>query len=508
MSGDRSRPAWPLSLAMVAVVAFWAVAVLPAVTLPMTDPDTWWHIRAGQDILRDGVIPSTDTWSIAGAGRSWTSQDWLSNVILALGFGIGPLGATLLSVLYGLIGLASISMLWNAIHVRRPTVGWLAPAAWLLLGLILAAPVLGVRVQVVDLFFTAAVVNVLWRYLAYRRTRTLVLLPIIAMAWVNLHAGFPMLFLLSGAVVAGEASDRWLRRDPDGDPLRWRELGWLAGTTAAAAIALVLNPNGAAIYRYPFDTLAIGALSSFVGEWQPARLGAPAGQLLAAFVVVGLLPTLLLAGRRLRIGDGLILVGLTFMAVTAVRFLLITGPVGCAVVCVALAPVISASQLGRSSARLMTRLARARRGGERVIVGALIAVLLALGLGLTALRVSPPGQEAAVAEAYPVRAVDWLEDHEVGSRIFNRFEWGGYLGLRLPQRPIFIDGRADIYGNEIILAYVDAISVTGDPQELFDQHRIDHVLYPADSTLGQWLAASPSWEEVYSDEVASVWASR
>lgn len=508
MSGDGFRPAWHLNLAMVAVVAFWAVAVLPAVTLPMTDPDTWWHIRAGQEILREGAISTADTWSIAGVGRPWTSQDWLSNVGLALGFQTGPWGPTLLSLLYGLIGLASVAVMSNAIRVRRPSIGWLAPAAWLLLGLVLAAPVLGVRVQVVDLLFTAAVVNILWRYLASRQLRTLLLLPPVALAWVNLHAGFPLLFLVSGAVLVGEAVDRWLGRQPDGPPLHWGKLGWLAGAMAAAALALVVNPNGPLIYRYPFDTIGIEALSSFVGEWQPARLGAPAGQLLAVFIVIGLMPALLVARDRIRTGDGLVLIGLVFMAVTAVRFLLVAGPVGSAIVCVALAPAISASPIGRSAAGLVRRLARPRRGREGVAVGALIACLVVIGLGLTAFRVAPRGQETAVAEVYPVRAVDWLAAHKVGGRVFNRYEWGGYLGLRLPERPIFIDGRAELYGHDIIVAYVDAISITADPQALFDRYGIDHILYPQDSTLGRWLAQSPSWEQVYADDVASVWASR
>lgn len=506
MSGLSGR--WSPSFAAVAVAAFWAIAVVPATTLPMTDPDTWWHIRAGLDVLTTAAIPAVDTWSIASDGRAWTSQDWLSNVLLALGFRSGSWGPTLLSIAYGLMGIAAIWLLWDAIRVRRPSIDWLARPAWLLLGLVLAAPVLGVRVQVVDLLLTALVVNVLWRYLAHRRRAILVWLPVVAVAWVNLHAGFPLLFLVGGAVTAGEAADRWLHREVEAGPLRWPEVGWLAVALGVAAVVLMLNPNGPAIYAYPFDTLGIGVLASFVGEWQPARLDAPAGQLLALFIVVGVLPTLLFAGSRLRTADGLILIGLTFMALTAVRFLLVAGPVGAAIVCLALAPVLSASRIGRSSARVLARLARPRRGLGGVLSAVLVAGVLLIGLGLAAVRVAPAGQAAAVSERYPVRAVDWLAEHQPGERIFNRYEWGGYLGLRLPERLIFIDGRADVYGDEILLEYVDAISVVGDPQQLFDRYGIDHVLYPPDTTLGHWLSESDAWEEVYADGVGSVWVSR
>jgi hypothetical protein len=151
-------------------------------------------------------------------------------------------------------------------------------------------------------------------------------------------------------------------------------------------------------------------------------------------------------------------------------------------------------------------MSRLRRGPAGAVYAALALVLAVAGIGLAFARVSPSAQTAAVAETFPVDAVAWLEDNPAGERIFNRYEWGGYLGLRLPDRPIFIDGRADVYDDEILLEYVDAISVVGDPQDVFDRYGIDHVLYPADSTLGRWLNESDDWEVVYADDVASVWA--
>ena len=204
-------------------------------------------------------------------------------------------------------------------------------------------------------------------------------------------------------------------------------------------------------------------------------------------MLVGILPTLLLGHDRLRTGDGLVLVGLTFMAVTAVRFLLVAGPIGAAIVCLVLAPIISASRFGRSGSRTLARLGRTRRGTAAILTTGLTIAVVVAGIGLAALRIAPAAQANAVAETYPVDAVSWLEDNRPGERIFNRYEWGGYLGLRLPDRPIFIDGRADVYDDEILLEYVDTISVVGDPQETFDRYGIDHILYPADSTLGRWL---------------------
>jgi hypothetical protein len=493
------------STSAVGVTAFWAIAVLGAAVLPMTDPDTWWHIRVGREILDAGAIPSVDTWSLAGAGRPWVSQDWASNILLALLYVDDTWGPTLVSLAYGAMVVASMGLLWNAIGVRVPAVGWLARSAWLLVGLVLAAPVLGGRVQVVDLLLTAATVNVLWRHLAQPRSWHLVALPLIALAWVNLHAGWPLLFLIGGAIVVGEAVDTWLRRAAEAAPASVSRLARLSLSLALAAVALSANPNGPAIYAYPFDTLEIGALSAFVGEWQPASLDLPAGQLLALFVVAAVAPALLLA-RRLRTADVLVLLGLTFMAVTAVRFVLVAGPIGAAVVCLAVAPAVSATSLGRSTDSLIARTGGTPRGPRGAVNGVLAVLVLAIGVGLVAARITPAAQDAAISERFPVDAVNWMNANEPGSRMFNHYEWGGYLGLQRPGSPIFIDGRADVYGDEIIREYVEVISTNDDPAAYFDRYAIDHVVYPTGSTLAGWLEASDGWRTVYDDEVASIWA--
>ncbi|MDP9467535.1 MAG: hypothetical protein M3P32_02175, partial [Chloroflexota bacterium] len=205
-SGLTRRQAIPASTA--AVVGFFAAAVLPRASWPLIDGDVWWHIRAGEDVLRSGSVAHVDTWSIVGAGRPWISQDWLSNVLLAIGNGAGPWGQTALSVLFGALSVLAFWILWRAIALRVPGIGWASRLVWLSIGLVLAGPVMGVRVQVFDLLLGTTVVWVLWRYQVDPRRRWLTALPAIAAVWANLHAGWVLLFLLGGAVVVGEVADR------------------------------------------------------------------------------------------------------------------------------------------------------------------------------------------------------------------------------------------------------------------------------------------------------------
>jgi hypothetical protein len=87
-----------VAAATAAVIGFFVAAVFPRATWPLIDGDVWWHIRAGEEVLQTGSVPRTDTWSIVGQGMRWISQDWLSNVLLALGYRLGELGPTVLSL--------------------------------------------------------------------------------------------------------------------------------------------------------------------------------------------------------------------------------------------------------------------------------------------------------------------------------------------------------------------------------------------------------------------------
>jgi hypothetical protein len=46
---------------------------------------------------------------------------------------------------------------------------------------------------------------------------------------------------------------------------------------------------------------------------------------------------------------------------------------------------------------------------------------------------------------YPVDAVEFLAREPVSPRLFNEVAFGGYLIWRFPERPVFIDGRNEIY---------------------------------------------------------------
>lgn len=486
-----------MPLAAVAVAAFFAAVVLPRATLPMADGDAWWHIHAGEEILATGRVPDANAWTIAGEGYRWTSQDWLSNVGMAVLFDAGPWGVGLLSLAFGLAVVAAFGLLWHAIGRRAP-IGWLARLLWLTAGLVVAGPIIGIRVQTLDLLMTAATVWVLW---SMRGWRLLLLVPI-ALLWVNLHAGWVMLFLLGGAQLVGGIADRWLAPRAERTPA-----APLLVALLASAAALAANPNGLAIYAYPFETAAIGAHRVFLVEWSPPNLASFEGAASVAFLLGVVAPTLGLGWRTMRTADVLWLIGLATLTIGAVRFALFLGPVGAALAAVHLGPVISASAPGRALSPVLRRwsLPPRNRAG-RLANAALVGVVVATGIGLAAVRAAPATQAPAIAASVPIGAAGWLAEHRPRARIFNTYAWGGYLSRRLPEARVYIDGRSDIYGDALIRRYADALNLSTDPSALLDEAGIDVALLRPGAPLATWLASRAEWERAYADDISVVYA--
>jgi hypothetical protein len=503
--GRRGTPT-----AAVAVAAFFALVVMGRSTLPLVDGDVWWHLRAGEEILRSGAVPATDAWTIAGQGRPWISQDWLSNVVMAAVHGAGgEWGATLLSLVFALVTVAAFALLWRGLGYRRGAPGWLARLVWLTAGLIVAGPIIGVRVQTLDLLLSAATAWLLWGYLGYRSVTWLTGLPLVALAWVNLHAGFPLLFLLGGAVIVGEAVDRVLARAPDGVPLTWPQIGRLTGALAVAGAVLILNPNGPRIYTYPFATAAIAAHRDFLFEWSTPDLSTFPGQVLIAFLVLVVAPTLWMGRRHIRTAHALWLVGLSLMSIMAIRFALLAGPIGGALAAIHLAPQIASWPAWHGLRQMAHRMSLAPREGIQANLNAILVLVVIAAGGILALaRAAPAVQAQAIAANMPVAATAWLRADGSAKRIFNVYAWGGYLGRELPDTLVFIDGRSDIYGDAPIRRFADAIDLRSDPGALLTEARIDHVVFWPDSALGRWLDDQPAWERVHTDDLAGVWARR
>jgi hypothetical protein len=84
----------------------------------------------------------------------------------------------------------------------------------------------------------------------------------------------------------------------------------------------------------------------------------------------------------------------------------------------------------------------------------LIAMATTLSFGLEAHQAPSSGRNTFDSTMFPVRAVDWMDQHRISGNGFNYFPWGGYLLYRRwPGAKVFIDGQTDFYGETLTRQY-------------------------------------------------------
>lgn len=468
-----------LSLAMLA----WLVTLSPQL-----DPDFWWHLRVAREMLDSGQIPhhSTISWLAAGP---WHAHSWANEILLYWSYQLGGLPGT--SLLFGILSGACLVLVASIVRVMRPGMGMIAIGGLVLLASVVALAIWLPRAQMWDAFFCLFAVYG-WQAYRYRGDRRgLLLMPVMMLAWVNLHgAGVMMYGALLVGLFAGQLFDQrsgWRLVNP-------RPLIYSAALTL---LAIVINPYGLAMYVYPFETILNPVQLTSITEWRSPDFQDPALRPTQIYLAIALG---LLALIRLRDGVAIcVSVGLLFLTLQSVRYLGIAGPLSVALLGSGL---VSAGTL--LAQRLLPRLHRPILLERRSFP---LSVLITLALAVVVLArlatLSSPFQDDQVAASQPTAATEWLVANPQSGRLFNVYGWGGYLAAHQPGQ-VGLYGAADAFSSATLAQAIAVAQTQIDPRGPFDEWGVMTVVYHSDAPLAFWLSEADEWSEAYRDEQAVI----
>jgi hypothetical protein len=132
----------------------------------------------------------------------------------------------------------------------------------------------------------------------------------------------------------------------------------------------------------------------------------------------------------------------------------------------------------------------------------LVIVLSVVALGVTRAVAQQPLVEA---QKFPAAAVDFIRDRKPPQPIFNEYEWGGYLIWKLyPDYRVYIDGRADVYGDRLVEEWLEAHDGNTNWREPLENHGIRTVLVKPDVALASLLRQDSGWRKVFEDKQAVI----
>jgi hypothetical protein len=463
------------------------------------DTDTWWHLRTGQWIIENRQIPQVDVFSYTRVGEPWEYPGWLVEVPLYWIYQFAGSGG--LNLWTALMVTVTFAFVWHTLSggaFLRAFVIVLAAAA---AGVYWAA-----RPYLVTFLFAAITLWILEKYRWKRGGnfgKVVYWLPVFMILWVNSHGGFLVGFMLWGIYWIAEAG--WIAWETFGKKRRPFELRSFATPLLWAGllmlIAVCINPYGPEMLLYPFKTVSMGVLRDYIQEWQTPEFHSISVQ---PFAWLMLLTFGAVGASRLRLAFiDFILVGLFFyMGLLAGRNVALFSIVAPMVLTRHAAPVLDglSTELGLQSS---TPRSQSRRMS-------LLNIFILILLGVAVLfKVSLVYPEKANVEAYranlPTGAVAYLNANKPEGRLFNPYNWGAYLLWALPEYPVFVDGRTDLYSDEIINKWLTVVRVEDGWQEILEEYDINLVMIEPGSMLDRTLANDRVWEQVYRDTISVIY---
>lgn len=475
-----------LTIERSAVIILFMLLFALATRIPI-DTDTWWHLRAGEYTLQHGMIYA-DPFSFTKAGEAWINHSWGSQIAL---YAIWKVAGSFGLAVY-VAGLATAGM-WFVYKMSAGNVYLRAFA--IVLGAATAAVFWSPRPQMFSFFLSAVLLYLLHLHKREKIDRLWLIPPLMAV-WGNLHAGFSIGFILLFGSIAGEILGNIF--NPKGESvIPWVGIRKMTLVTVVSIAAILINPYGLQMLGVPFQTIGIGALQNFIQEWNTPnfheRQNWPFIMLL-----LGLFGAAGASKKRLDWTDFVLASGTAFMALLAGRNVAVFAVVATPILTRYLDTVLTErGWVVRPIQRVTPRMARL----NVILVGviglvALLKVLLVLDTKTV---------DQAQRDYLPVDAAEHLQLANLTGPMFNSYNWGGYLMYALPDTPVFVDGRTDLYGDDFLTHdYLQTASGAPGWQDTLTKYGIKLVVMEADSGLARNLRDDPAWHIDYEDKLAVI----
>ncbi|MDP8254284.1 MAG: tetratricopeptide repeat protein [Candidatus Alcyoniella australis] len=471
---ERTDSARITVAALIACVAGFGLALFK-----ITSYDVWWHLALGRRIAVQGIIGGPDPFSYTFSERIYPHSDWLFDLLLYLCHSaLGVAGLPMVkALLFGL--LAAAIVLWS---VRRGlsagTALWVA-----LLCLTLMRYRLFLRPHLASILLFAAL---LWLLEASRaRPRLLLGLPPLLLLWSNLHDGVIFGLILGGLYLAAALLRPVLKSGAD------THNPWKLGAALILGLGLTLvNPAPGSYLVH-----ALSSAAPNVGPFPESGPLVARGHYLLLFAMA--LSTALLSWRLSRQSLLPLLLLLPFAALSIKHGRL--GPYFALVLPVAFVSLLSAGDFPNN-----------RRARHALWALGWTALIVLGGLDICAGRALFPRGTGIAQRRVPVAATRFVFDQLPldGLRLYNSYEFGGYLDWELPQNAkVFWDGRTRFNLDFVYQA------LSEDPAQLFSRLRPDAALVALPrGQRGSWFALdeyfldNPQWTPVFFDDTAIVLA--
>jgi hypothetical protein len=490
------------------------------------DGSTGWHIFTGKMILESAnhAIPTTDfmTYGIH-AGKPWVAYEWLSDLVMAALVQLG--GMNLLAVFVS----GAIALLFLLLYERCRQEGchFVTALVITVLGALTSSIHWLARPHLFTFFGVYIFATVLEdRYRdRIKGVRFFLPLALFMLIWANAHPGFIVGFAMIGLYLVCSIINFAIFSDSQACALSSAKIRDNAIALAITGVATLANPYGIKLYSYLSHYLKTSqAILAATQEYLSPNFHSDFAPVCLALLFGIFAFSLTASLKRLSMPRFLLCLVFAFLALTAVRHM----PLFVIVVLPAIAQLFSSVKpittinLGESAPEpvpaiwwqnLVAKLKEVGQGfaeNEAICQMHLVPILTVLVFSLASIFGNGNFLLGSLASDFDTdglpgqKMLTYITEKERSGELkpeagLNYDNWGGFLRLRLYDKEhplnsrVFIDDRADFYGDKYYQDY--ALVSQGLPgyQNVLDKNKINWIIFPANSRLGAILKGTPDW---------------
>jgi hypothetical protein len=478
----------PVLRGLALVILFTFSTRLDPLSSSVLDADIWWHLRDGNAIVAQHAVPHQG-WFTQYSSHPWVDYSWGSEVVMSRfhhWFGLMGLVA-LRSLLEINITLIVFLILRRGLRSFWQAVPLTASGMWAI------HHCLGMQPMLISVLMFTIELALIFEACRRKVIGPLLWSPVLFLLWANLHIQFIYgLFVLLLLTVVTSAvrilPGEWASKL---QPTEELPLLPLMSVAAASVLATLVGPYSWRLYAVIFQYVRSSAPYMIITELQALNFRVP-----EHFVLVLIVAAAFFALGWSRSRDPFKLVLLVIC--TGVGFRMTRDSWFCALPALA---IIGDRDYAGVQEETVPRLRKFVFAAATAFMTMTVFLLLSRDT-----KTNNATLARAVAAYFPMNASAFVQSHWHEPHIYNDMNWGGFLIWALPDSPVVIDNRPDLYGDERLthfyLMQQGLLDWSADP----DLNAAQVVLLNRQTPLSKLLARDMRFRIIYEDPLAVVFA--
>ena len=428
------------------------------------DSDYFWHIKAGEVMVKNSKILTHDVFSWYMNGKYWFSHEWLFEVLI---YGMSTIFSKYHVYIYCFLTFLMLQLMPFLTNRESYLKNIPFSMLWISLSAILFF-FLQARPHMISFCLFSITLLILYDIYNNEKSKKYLFFPLISLCWVNFHGGssnlvylLPVLFLVAG-LFSFESSKISAKRYTK-TQIKKYILCIILGF-----FPLFLNPHGVKMILYPYQNMGNSVMLANIVEWHCSDLNNLSHY--PYFLLVFLIFIILIfSKKKIRFLDFILFLFTLYLGLKSIIFW----------------PFIYISM---SYCIWYYIPKRKLDTGTSFVLVSLSVIFVSLFL------LFKPG--TVNYKILDDKAINVLKKEKV-ERLFNYYDYGGYLIYK--DVLVFMDGRADLYSGYNYEDYLNISSLGPNYDKLLRKYDFDYFIIPKDCGLAFYLKDMDHYKKIYSD---------